>query len=425
MKIKTGKAEIVYLLTKVIEQYERQTGHQITRNSNRKNYEDVAKVLSDISNELPNTWETLQHEKYVPDYNPEKSAYPFRKYDITGNQVKDAYFNQIVSNPRSFLVDACYIYLYGMGRKGFEKSPVDTDLLEVETKKQDKETGSFENKNEILKQQIEQQQREHEKKLQAANAALKKQRSVFLIALASVIVLLAVSLVGWVSTKKEWRTVQKDMNLVSYKPTPDEIDSLEGIWLCYTGSPQARSSDPNRYHMVVSNVVNVKYKNGYFTFLRYGASFDHIGYMQFEAPGLVSIHSYVKNGDSVESPRHSLMRLDEKTAYFSVISASWNFDVGARNSIIGIREVYIKQGKSGRIEEVMNTIENASCKCKILKWHQQSGKLNTFYLKNELLDSLPDKTLKSLIDEKSILLRVPQDGLIYAADSIIKQKQQP
>ncbi len=415
MRIKTGKEEIVCLLKKVIEQYERETGQPIVRNSNRKHYEEVAKALSAISNDLPNTAETLQHESYSPDYNPKNLDYPFRKYDITGNQVKDAFFNQIVSNPRSFLVDACYIYLYGMGRKGFENDPVDADL--IETERQPQPTNSYEDENEALRNQLALQEEETTKAVSEVNRKLAKQKSVFLILLAALFIALAISLFGWFTTKKEWNMVKKDLNLIPYKPTQTEIDSLEGVWLCYTGSPQARSSDPGRYHLVVSNVVDVKYKNGYFTFLRYGASFDHIGYMQFEAPGLVSIHSYVKNGDSIESPRHSLMRLDEKGPLLSAISASWNFDVGSRNSIIGIREVYIKQGKGGTLEEVMNTIENAGCRCKILRWHQAGGQIKTFNLRNQSLDALPNEQLKTLIDEKSILLRVPQEGLIYTSDS--------
>jgi hypothetical protein len=115
------------------------------------------------------------------------------------------------------------------------------------------------------------------------------------------------------------------------------------------------------------------------------------------------------------------MRLDRENEFIPVISASWSFDVGDRNNIIGIREVYIKQGKGGRIEEVINTIENASCRCKIVRWHQNNT-IKTFYLKNELLDSLLNEELKILINEKSIILRVPQDGLIISSDSIGKQK---
>jgi len=203
-----------------------------------------------------------------------------------------------------------------------------------------------------------------------------------------------------------------------YTPTQAEIDSMEGIWLCYTGSPQARISDNNRYHMVVSNILDVKYKNGYFTFNRYGASFDHVGFMQFEAPWLVSIRSSVKNDkDSIESPRHSLMRLNAPGPYLPVISASWNFDIGPRNQIIGIREVYEKQGRGGQVEEVINTLENASCRCKIIKWYKGTTKVKSFYLRNELLDSVPNERLKKLLDENSILLREPQQGLLIERDS--------
>ena len=423
MKIKTGKDEIVYLLKKVIEKYEAQSGQPVTRNSNRKNYEEVAKALSTISNELPNTAETLQHENYPPDHNPKNLDYPFRKYDITGNQIKDAYFNQIVSNPRSFLVDACYIYLYGIGRKGFEKNPVDDDLLETEAKPQEENTNAFEKEKETLQQRIQQVEQEKNDAIAAAGKQSRKQKRVFNAGLAIAVGLLLLALSGWYFSRRQWQGIKKDMNLISYQPTQSEIDSLEGVWLCYTGSPQARSSDPNRYHLVVSNVVDVKYKNGYFTFLRYGASFDHTGYMQFEAPWLVSIHSYVKNGDSIESPRHSLMRLNEQAPFISVISASWNFDVGSRNSIIGIREVYIKQGKGGKLEEVMNTIENAGCHCKILRWNRGTSNTKNFYLKNELLDAFPDAKLKSLIDEKSILLRVPQEQLLSVPDTAGKARQ--
>ena len=129
MKLKTGKDEIVYLLTKVALKYEAETGQDIRRNTNRRNYEDLARMLSVISNDLPDTSETLSHNHYAPDENNASAVYPFRKYDITGGQVKDA-INGIVSNPRPFLVDACYIYLYGQGRKGFAQKPVDAGLLD-------------------------------------------------------------------------------------------------------------------------------------------------------------------------------------------------------------------------------------------------------------------------------------------------------
>ncbi|HEY8896279.1 MAG TPA: hypothetical protein VIM79_15745 [Niastella sp.] len=396
MKLKTGKEEIVCLLTKVLEKFENQTGQSVIRNSNRKNYEEVARALSQISNELPNTAATLQHETYPPDYNPKNLEYPFRKYDITGNQIKDAYFNRIVANPRSFLVDACYIYLYGVGRKGFEANPVDDDLFEKDaTPETDAASLSSAVSGETT----------------VPSTGIPKK--IFWPVLTGLLLVILFLFYQWSRTNKEWNTIKKDMQLLPYQPTQAEIDSMEGIWLCYTGSPQARISDNNRFHKVVSNILDVKYKNGYFTFNRYGASFDHVGSIQFEAPWLVSIHSSVKNNrDSIESPRHSLMRLNTAGPYISVISASWSFDAGPRNQIIGIREVYEKQGKGGTVEEVINTLENASCRCKIINWYQGSTKVKTFYLRNELLDSIPNDTLKKLLNENSILLREPQQGLI-------------
>ena len=398
MQLKTGKEEIVCLLTKVLEQFESRTGQSISRNSNRKNYEEVGKALSEISNNLPNTAGSLHHDTYPPDYNPQHLEYPFRKYDITGNQIKDAYFNRIVANPRSFLVDACYIYLYGVGRKGFEANPVDADLF------------------------VKEEAAEPETFPPVGTPASHTQatgipKEVFWPVLLVLLLALGFLFYQWNKASQQLSTIQKDMQLIPYAPTQAEIDSLEGIWLCYTGSPQARISDNNRYHMVVSNILDVKYKDGYFTFNRYGASFDHVGYMQFEAPWLVSIRSSVKNNkDSIESPRHSLMQLNARGPFLPVISASWNFDIGPRNQIIGIREVYEKQGRGGKVEEVINTLENASCRCKIINWYKGTTKVKSFYLRNELLDSVPNEMLKKLLDENSILLREPQQGLLIERD---------
>jgi len=63
MKVLKGKSEILILLKKVLGKYENETGLVISKNSNRKNYEPIARLLSDISNQLPYTYETLKHEK--------------------------------------------------------------------------------------------------------------------------------------------------------------------------------------------------------------------------------------------------------------------------------------------------------------------------------------------------------------------------
>lgn len=401
MRLKTGKEEIIYLLEKGIEKFEHQQGKKIRRNSNRQNYEPFAMALSEISNNLPNTAAELGHIEYSPDYNPNKQGYPFRKYDITGNQIKDAYYLQIVSKPRTFLVDACYIYVFGKGRLAFANEPEDDNLLLADDSLlPNPETGH---------------------KYQPGLFNQGRWKKTFRLMLTGLIILFLTSVClvySLVKKSNSWNEIRSDMKILPYQPSQAEIDSLEGIWLCYTGSPQARISDAGRFHQVVSNVIDIKYKDGYFVFMRYGASFDHEGFAQFEFPWMVSIHSYVKNKmNQIESPRHSLMRLDKDGRFINVISASWNFDAGSKNNIIGIREVYIKQGKGGQIEEIINTIENSSCKCKIINWHQADGQVKTFQLKNQLLNNLPEPELRSLLDEKSILLRVPMEGLLLE-DSI-------
>ncbi len=398
IQLKKGREEIMYLLARAIEKYNSETGRIIIQNTNRKNYEGLAEALSEISNRLPETADTLLHEIYPFDKSLTDSNYPFRKYDITGGQIKDA-ISGIVSNPRHFLIDACYIYLYGVGRKGFELNPVDTNLV-VDLEKENETTEEEEKTSTTI--------RVHKKKKRIAPSTFKTIIGVLVIAIIAVAA-------AYIYDNHQWQTIKTDMNILSYQPTKAEIDSLEGIWLCYTGSPQARISDDNRFHKVVSNILEIKYKNGYFTLTRYGASFNHTGYAQFEAPNIVSIYSRVHSkNDSTESPRHSLMTLNTGKKYLSVISSSWNFDVGERNKIIGIREVLIKQGKGGNIEEVMNEIENSSCQCKVIRWHQDNNQVKTFQLKNELLDSLDMPEIRPLIDEHSILLKDQEDSMMIS-----------
>ena len=122
-----SRAEIIYLLTRCIEKYQQETGMALVPNTNKKNYEPLSILLSEISNRLPETAESMQHIPYTPDAKKHTTEYPFRKYDITGGQIRDAFMG-LVANPRPFLVDACYIYLYKVGRQGFELNPVDEQL---------------------------------------------------------------------------------------------------------------------------------------------------------------------------------------------------------------------------------------------------------------------------------------------------------
>jgi len=109
------------LLNRCIEKFQQETGKDIIQNTNRKNYEGLAIILSEISNQLPFTSEKLGHQPYDADANIGNTSYPFRKYDITGGQIKDSLLG-LVASPRPFLVDTCYIYVYGMGRQAFELS---------------------------------------------------------------------------------------------------------------------------------------------------------------------------------------------------------------------------------------------------------------------------------------------------------------
>lgn len=408
--LKKGKEEIIYLLNKAIEKFQAETGKLIIQNTNRKNYEELAIVLSEISNQLPETASQFGHILYEADPQKEKAEYPFRKYDITGGQIKDALMG-LVANPRPFLVDTCYIYLYQMGRQAFEQNPIDSSLITTEQQNEKaKDSYSILSENQQLKLKLANLKKDTEATIRKK---LKFYRMIF-IPLCIIFLISAIYTANlYLESEKNWNTIQTDFNLIPYKVSQAEIDALEGVWICYTSSPQARLSDPNRYHKVVANLVEIKFKNGYFAYHRYGASFDHTGYAQFESPNLVSIHSQIKNNDKkVEYPRHSLLSIDNKAEYLSAISASWNFDAGANNRIIGIREVYKKLGKGGRIEEVINTPANASCQCKIIKWHKNTATTQTFYLKNMFLDSLKNPILSNLINENSILLKDPEAGLI-------------
>jgi len=62
----------------------------------------------------------------------------------------------------------------------------------------------------------------------------------------------------------------------------------------------------------------------------------------------------------------------------------------------------------------MNSVENASCQCKIVKWHKPNNEVQVFYLKNELLDSIQNKSLIPLINENSILLSDLDSNLIIS-----------
>ena len=408
--LKRGKEEIIYLLNKCIEKFQLETEKSVIQNTNRKNYEALAIQLSEISNLLPSTDEKFGHAVYEPDPQFNIANYPFRKYDITGGQIKDALMG-LVANPRSFLIDTCYIYLYGVGRQAFELNPVDISLVASEnSESESKDSYSIITENQQLKLKLASLVKETDKKI------FNRLRFYRMIFIPLCVCLLIGGIYFWKKQNESFTaldTITKDFNILPYRVKASEKEHIEGIWLCYTGSPQARPSDPNRYHKVVANLVEIKYKDGYFTYYRYGAGFNHTGYVQFESPNVLSIHSRIMNGSNkTEYPRHSLMSLTKNNKFQTSISASWNFDAGNNKRIIGIREVYEKIGKDGRIEEIINTPANASCQCKIIKWYQKNNDVQTFYLKNTILDSAKNVQLSQLIDDNSILLKDPETGVV-------------
>ncbi len=402
------RSEIIYLINRCMEKYRQETGQELVANTNKKNYEPLATLLSEISNRLPETAESLQHIPYTPDVKKESTEYPFRKYDITGGQIRDAFMG-LVGNPRPFLLDACYIYLYGVGREGFDKKPTDPELIEKRKTESTPGTDALSvyQENEQLKWRVQE--------LVASPAPVQSGNRRFLLYALFLFPAIILAFLYWKQSDTLDR-YRRQMSLLPYQPSQAESDSLEGVWVCYTGSPQARKSDPNRFHKIVANLLQLtKHPDGYYLVERYGANFNHSGYAQFESKGLVSIHTHVKTRQSsIESPRHSLLSFihADSLPYLNVISASWNFDAGNMNQIIGIREVYQKLGTGGTLEEVYNSLENAQCNCKIVRWHKQDGSKETWYLKNSSLDTLHDDYLKQLLNEKSILLRDPDSSTL-------------
>lgn len=408
--LKKGKEEIIYLLNKCIEKFESENSTVLTKNTNRKNYEPLAIALSEISNNLPLSAEKLGHQEYEPDNIIESKKYPFRRYDITGGQVRDALMG-LVSNPRSFLVDTCYIYLYGVGRLQFEKAPLDQSLLAEKSTVNTADSYSILHENQRLKSELANAQ----KKETTTN---KKNKTQLFIVLGGLSLILFVLIGKIKSTQQQLSELKQDFSITPLSISKKEKEALEGIWICYTGSPQARLSDSDRSRKVVMNIATFKEKNGYFLYKRYGANFNHSGYAQYDNPTTISIHSRLVTLDQkILSPRHSLMQLDTNKQFLNVISASWNFDVGEKNKVIGIREVYKKIGAEGELEEILNSVENAECKCKIIRWKKPNGQIEEYRLKNSLLDSIKPALLHPLLDAQSILVKDLEDTTLIKRKS--------
>lgn len=387
MELLTGRKEVEYLVAKAIDKFEKETKKKINRNTNRKNYEPLAKILSDISNQLPYTAQEKQHISYEASSTNKDVSYPHRKYDITGGQIKDAY-KGIVENPRPYLIDACYIYLFNVGRKGFEMNPTDESLVlgaNTETENQTKKPDS----------------------------AKKQKLNYTVLGIGLVFIPLLVYVIYFRENNKNGQA-ESFNPLPAYQPTPQEIKHLEGIWSYFTSTPQARENETDRFHKIVNNLMEVKYEDGIFHFTRHGATINHYGYMYYNSPGVISIHSYVKQTQDgqLTSPSHSLAKISATTDTLYAISATWTFESEGNSDIIGVRNIYVKEGEKGSLNEIENTPQNAACRCKIIRWSNSNGEYKDFELEYQKLEKSKHKFLTPLLDEESILLKQPKEGVL-------------
>ncbi|MCL7987251.1 hypothetical protein M8998_04770 [Sphingobacterium sp. lm-10] len=381
MEILTGKEEVHYLIRKVIVKFEEASGQVIVCNTNRENYAAIAQQLSLISNELPFTAQEKQHQEYpVPNDKELNLQYPHRQYDLTGGQIKDVYFG-LVKKPRPQLVDACYIYLYGVGRLGFEKNPVDNNLLVTNTEK-------------------------------LADSTLTKKPSSrrFLILLLLILGLFTLSTIYLLVS--HYDKAGNEM-WTSYQPSDDEIASITGIWMYQTGAPQARSNEANRYRRYANNIMTIKKVGNRLLLERHGATINHSGYVEFTSPGILSIHSFVaRSADgSLVNPSHSLAKLAPGDSVMYAISSTWSFESDDNNDLIGARNIYTKLSDIGELRTIVNTPENAACHCKIVEWTRSDGATEKF---NLTYATIEPGSIEEDLDENSVILRKPKQGVLLS-----------
>lgn len=175
----------------------------------------------------------------------------------------------LVANPRPFLVDTCYIYLFGVGRLQFEKNPLDPELLTEKTEVSTADSYSILHDNQRLKSELTQLQKKQNKNKKTYLIQL----SLLFVGLILTLVLMKLKVS---SMHDELEELKEDFSITPLSITKQEKEALEGIWICYTGSPQARISDTDRSRKVVMNIATFKEKRGYFLYKRYGASFNHL-----------------------------------------------------------------------------------------------------------------------------------------------------
>ena len=394
MKTKASQAELEYLFRKVIEKYNHEHIRKISGNTNKKTYEPLVKLLNDISIKFPETEMELKHEDYF--------AFTPGNLSFSAGQFMNAKLH-FTQKPDQVIVDACYIYLFRVGQKGFRENPSDPKLAEI-IKTNPSTSSPFHG---IPDNNLS-------KRIKVIGYSLVIVLLIGLLAFKQYQLQCARSSATSLGTrfereKKKWKTIKKDYSIMRYQPTRTEIDSLVGVWACYTGSPQTRRSITNRYHLGARNIVDIKYStDGYFTFTRYSTNFDQTGYIQYESPGLISIHSHKVNlSDSTLWPRHSLMFVNDGKPFHIAISAAWTFDTPPNEFIIGIREVYIKLGSGGKVTEIVNDGKSF----KRVQWITDKNKRTVYSISFVRIEQM-NVSFNDLLNEKSILQAIPQENLL-------------
>jgi hypothetical protein len=421
------------LVEDAIIKFEEEEDINVVRNKNPNQYKDFAAKLNEISHLLRNKdpdnreWKT---EKYSR----------LKSFEINPGQIIYARENG-TAKPHIFEA----LHWYRDGKSSREARPVrkagqfSGEELIQKINDYEQEIAELDGDMSDAKTQIEElthKKTEYEKELAESKTqvsdvestiaefrnktlALKKGNNIaFCIALAFFLAFIFF-VIKWIGLKNEYAeaktgfdALKRDMRLLPYQPTQAEINRLEGVYMVYTASPQARASDPDRYHKVVPNILVVTYKDGYFTFDRYGHDFDQKGFMQFERSGLVSMHSYMLDSSGKPSPKKSLLDIENGRDTFSVISTSWSFDPDPADNIsIGIREVFIKIGKPDSITQIVNSPRNFGKAGKLFDLKKGDGSIETLNIQNIRLESL-SPSLQALLNEKSILLKDPDPTVI-------------
>ncbi len=405
MRTKASKAEIKKLFERVLLKYNANCppAEKIKPESkNPHNYDRLTKIINKITKDFKTPTASLGHD----DYKDEEDG----RLHFTQDRIARA-MSSGVNQPQKAMIDACYIYVFGKGRQGFIESPTDEEMANIikanaETE-EPKTTGPSRFRRKLFRNAV-----------------------VYGFVTGGLLVLLLTAIGAYIyqcsvsdhlrnSLTREraaWDTIKRDYGILRYHPSPAEIDSMTGIWICYSSSTQARPGIPEaqRYHSCARNFLEVQYhESGYFTFKRYSIGFDQVGYMQFESPGILSISSHKENKpvDSAIWPKRSLMVLDLHKNYHLAISASHNFDTIPHELIIGMREVYQKLGTGGHMYELVND----GSVMKRVVWvrpHKQPIKYKITLTTIEALSATTNLDLTDLLNEKSIILATPREDVI-------------